>query len=79
MSIWVNDTTKVIVQGITGSTGAFHTKLMLEYGTKIVEDRVTWKSKLSFYQPVFFSGKDDFESLTMTQLMEAGLDGARPF
>ncbi len=36
MSIWVNEETKVIVQGITGSTGAFHTKLMLEYGTKIV-------------------------------------------
>jgi succinyl-CoA synthetase alpha subunit len=32
----VNENTKVIVQGITGSQGSFHTKLMLEYGTKIV-------------------------------------------
>ena len=36
MSIWVNKDTKVIVQGITGKTAAYHTKEMLEYGTKIV-------------------------------------------
>jgi succinyl-CoA synthetase alpha subunit len=36
MSVWVNKDTKVIVQGITGSVGAFHTKQMLEYGTRIV-------------------------------------------
>ncbi|CAM3079971.1 succinate--CoA ligase subunit alpha [Filibacter tadaridae] len=36
MSIFVNKDTKVIVQGITGSTALFHTKQMLEYGTKIV-------------------------------------------
>jgi succinyl-CoA synthetase alpha subunit len=36
MSIYVNKDTKVLVQGITGSVGAFHTKQMLEYGTKIV-------------------------------------------
>lgn len=36
MSIFVNRDTKVIVQGITGQTARFHTKQMLEYGTKIV-------------------------------------------
>ena len=36
MSIWINKNTKVLVQGITGAVGAFHTKQMLEYGTKIV-------------------------------------------
>lgn len=36
MSILVNKDTKVIVQGITGKTALFHTKQMLEYGTKIV-------------------------------------------
>lgn len=36
MSIWVDGNTKVIVQGITGKQGAFHTEQMLAYGTKIV-------------------------------------------
>ena len=36
MSIYINKDTKVLVQGITGSTAIFHTKEMLEYGTKIV-------------------------------------------
>ena len=36
MGVYINKDTKVIVQGITGSTAAFHTKQMLEYGTKIV-------------------------------------------
>jgi succinyl-CoA synthetase alpha subunit len=36
MAILVDENTECIVQGITGSQGSFHTKLMLEYGTKIV-------------------------------------------
>ncbi len=36
MSILVDEKTKVVVQGITGNEGLFHTKQMLEYGTKVV-------------------------------------------
>ena len=36
MSVFVNKDSKVIVQGITGSTARFHTQQMLEYGTQIV-------------------------------------------
>ncbi len=36
MSILVNKTTRVLVQGITGSAGTFHAKQMREYGTQIV-------------------------------------------
>lgn len=36
MSIFVNKDTKVIVQGITGKTALFHTKQMIDYGTKVV-------------------------------------------
>ena len=36
MSIFIDKSTTVIVQGITGRDGGFHTKQMIEYGTKIV-------------------------------------------
>jgi len=36
MGILVDENTRVIVQGITGKEGSFHTKLMLQYGTKVV-------------------------------------------
>jgi len=36
MTKFINKDTRVVVQGITGSQGMFHTRLMKEYGTKIV-------------------------------------------
>ena len=36
MSILVNKATKVITQGMTGKTGAFHTQAALDYGTQMV-------------------------------------------
>ncbi len=36
MSILVDQATRVIVQGITGRDGSFHTRQMLDYGTEIV-------------------------------------------
>ncbi len=36
MSILINKDTRVLVQGITGGEGSFHTKQMLEYGSSVV-------------------------------------------
>ena len=36
MSILINKDTRLLVQGITGRQGLFHTNLMLEYGTNVV-------------------------------------------
>ena len=36
MSILIDENTRVVVQGITGSEGSFHTKQMVAYGSKIV-------------------------------------------
>jgi len=36
MSIFVDNNTRLVVQGITGRDGSFHTTQMLKYGTKVV-------------------------------------------
>jgi succinyl-CoA synthetase alpha subunit len=36
MSILVDEKTRVVVQGITGNEGMFHTRQMVKYGTKVV-------------------------------------------
>lgn len=59
MSILVNKNTKVLVQGITGHHGAFHTEKMLEYGTKIVGGVTPGKGGQAVHGvPVFNSVKD---------------------
>lgn len=44
MAVLVNKDTRVLIQGITGSQGTFHSKAMLEYGTKIVAGVTPGKS-----------------------------------
>ncbi len=36
MSIWIGKDTRLVVQGITGRDGSFHTRQMIEYGTDVV-------------------------------------------
>ncbi len=36
MSVFIDQNTTLIVQGITGRDGSFHTKQMIEYGTRVV-------------------------------------------
>ena len=36
MSVWLNSKSKIVVQGITGKNGQFHSKQMLDYGTKLI-------------------------------------------
>lgn len=59
MSILVNNDTKVMIQGITGKEGAFHTGQMVGYGTKVVAGVTPGKAGLSFDGiPVFNTVKD---------------------
>ncbi len=61
MSILVNKDTKVLVQGITGRSGALHSKLCLEYGTNIVGGVVPGKGGQTFEDtgvPIFDTVRD---------------------
>jgi succinyl-CoA synthetase alpha subunit len=54
VGIIVDSGTRAIVQGITGTQGSFHTKLMLEYGTGIVAGTSPGKGGTSIHGvPVF--------------------------
>ncbi len=54
MSIFLDENTKVIVQGITGRDGSFHTKQMIDYGTKVVAGVTPGKGGTEIYGvPIF--------------------------
>src|SRR6476619_1889402 len=52
MSVFLDDKSTVIVQGITGRDGSFHAKQMLEYGTKIVAGVTPGKGGQKFEEKV---------------------------
>jgi len=60
MSILIDKNTKVLVQGITGKEGAYHTSQMLEYGTNIVGGVTPGKGgqKSEHGLPIFNSVRD---------------------
>jgi len=63
VGIIVGEETKVIVQGITGNQGSFHTKLMLDYGTKIVAGVTPGKGGQQVYGvPVYDTVKEALEN-----------------
>ena len=55
MSIFIDAATRVVVQGITGRDGSFHTRQMIEYGTQIVAGVTPGKGGQRFEQrvPIF--------------------------
>ena len=62
MSILVDKNTRLVVQGITGRDGAFHTKQMLDYGTKVVAGVTPGKAGEKVEgMPVFNSVKEAVE------------------
>lgn len=48
MSIFIDDATRLVVQGITGRDGSFHTRQMREYGTRVVAGVTPGKGGQSF-------------------------------
>jgi len=59
MAIIVNENTRILVQGITGREGVFHTKSMLEYGSKILAGVTPGKGGQNVYGvPVYDSVSD---------------------
>ncbi len=70
MGIIIDEKTRVVVQGITGKQGSYHTKLMLEYGTKIVAGVVPGKGGQTIQGvPVY----DTIKEATKIHLLDAAI------
>lgn len=64
MSVLVNKNTKVITQGITGTTGQFHTKACKEYGTQMVAGVTPGKGGQNFEGIPIFNTVDEAKKKT---------------
>lgn len=63
MSILIDENTRLIVQGITGREGTFHTEQMLAYGTKVVAGVTPGKGGHEIFGvPVFNTVKEAVEA-----------------
>jgi succinyl-CoA synthetase alpha subunit len=64
MAIFIDKDTRLVVQGITGRDGSFHTRQMMEYGTQVVAGVTPGKGGQSFEGPnggsvPIFDGMDE--------------------
>ena len=64
MAIFIDSDTKVVVQGITGRDGSFHTREMMAYGTRVVAGVTPGKGSQTFEGPngssvPIFNGMDE--------------------
>ncbi|HIN78572.1 MAG TPA: succinate--CoA ligase subunit alpha, partial [Gemmatimonadetes bacterium] len=69
MAIFIDSDTKVVVQGITGRDGSFHTREMMAYGTRVVAGVTPGKGSQNFEGPnectvPIFNGMDEAVSET---------------
>lgn len=68
MAIFIDENTKLVVQGITGRDGSFHARSMMEYGTNVVAGVTPGKGGQTFEGP---SGKSAPIFDTMEQAVHA--------
>jgi succinyl-CoA synthetase alpha subunit len=70
LGIIVDRNTRAIIQGITGTQGSFHTKLMIEYGTKIVAGTTLRKGGIEVHGvPVFNTVEEALEKCSANSSM----------
>jgi len=64
LSVFVDSTTRVLVQGLTGREGAFHARQMKEYGTRVVAGVTPGKGGTEHEGTPVFDGVDEAVAAT---------------
>ncbi|HEX8830297.1 MAG TPA: succinate--CoA ligase subunit alpha [Longimicrobium sp.] len=78
MSIFIDNSTRLIVQGITGRDGSFHAKQMMEYGTNVVagvtpgKGGQTFEGKVPVFNTVEEAVKETNANTTVIYVPPAG-------
>ncbi|HEU4556518.1 MAG TPA: succinate--CoA ligase subunit alpha [Longimicrobium sp.] len=78
MSIFIDNSTRLIVQGITGRDGSFHAKQMMEYGTNVVagvtpgKGGQTFEGKVPVFNTVDEAVKETGANTTVIYVPPAG-------
>lgn len=78
MSVFIDNDTRLLVQGITGRDGSFHTKQMMEYGTKVVagvtpgKGGQTFEGKVPVFNTVAEAVKETGANTTVIYVPPAG-------
>ena len=70
MSVFIGKDTTLVVQGITGRDGSFHTKQMIEYGTQVVGGVTPGKGGQQFEGtvPIFDTVYDAVQALSLIHI-----------
>ncbi len=71
MSILVDKSTRVVVQGITGGEGTFHTQQMIAYGTRVVAGVTPGKGGLSY------TGNEQYQFTTPVPVFNTVADAVK--
>ena len=83
MSIFVDKTTRVLVQGITGNEGQFHTRHCIDYGTQVVAGVTPGKGGQNMDDvPVFNTvqeAKDNIPAVSLTPVSYVATTGIDEF
>ena len=68
MAIIINENTPVVVQGLSGRIGQFHTQEMIEYGTNVVAGVTPGKGGTTVLnRPVFNTMREAVEATELKQ------------
>ena len=76
MAVLIDENTKVICQGLTGSQGTFHTEQAIDYGTKMVGGVTPGKGGINHLGLPVFNSVHEAKAVTEANAIRASVSSA---